>query len=186
MKGEYAFCPRSGAPLSEKRHYDEWGRARRVPVRDDFPTKTVPEGELTNGALRSARVALFNYFRRSYRRHHETDDEQLFMTTAVALVRLKRAAKEATEWDMVVWYALGERLAVEGYDVVWMSAHVEPRCPGCAGPLKYLPVGSGLVGRCATNCDGDNADQLTEVRELVRALYADAFDADVPAQLQLL
>lgn len=180
MKGKYAFCPRSGAPLSEERHYDDTGRAQRVPVPGSVASETRPDGELTNGALRSARTALFNHFRESYRRHHEADDDRLFTKTALALTRLKRAATEQTEWDMYVWYALGERLSRAGYDVAWMNAHVEPRCPDCAGPLKYRQLVDTVSGRCATNCTGDNADALARIRTTVCDLAEGAFDAPRP------
>lgn len=180
MKGHYAFCPKSGAPLSETVHYDEVGRPLRHAVSDGHVAKTEPSGELTNGALRSSKVAVFNYFRRCHQRHHD-DDGQLYSKTAVALSRLKRAASGTTEWDMYVWFALGERLAERGFDVGWMNAHIEPRCPHCAGRLSYDQFGAdAITARCGTNCTGDDADRLTEIRADVVDLYDAAFAADPP------
>lgn len=185
MKGEYAFCPQSGAPLSEEVHYDDRGRAQRVPVYDDFPGRT-PDGELTNGSLRSARVALFNHFRRSYRRHHDEDDGSLFSKAALGLTRLKRAAEGDTEWDVYVWYALAEWLREE-YDVRWMHAHVEPRCPDCAGQLQYESLGDGdYRATCATTCAGHHGDSLATIAETVCRLYARAFDDPAPDADELL
>lgn len=179
MKGEFAFCPKSGAPLSEDVHYDEFGRPKRHGVRDDHPAKTQPDGELTNGALRSSRVAVFNHFRRCHRRHRECDG-QLYSKAALGLTRLKQTASGTEEWDVMIWYALGEWLSRSGYDASWMNAHAEPRCPGCGGKLKYERLGDdSLVARCGVDCSGDGSDRLAELRETVADLYARAFpDAD--------
>lgn len=180
MKGHHAFCPKSGAPLSEDVHYDEIGRSLRHAVADDQPTQTQSDGELTNGALRSSKVAVFNYFRRSHQRHHE-EDARLYTKAAVALSRLKRTASGKSEWDMYVWYALGERLARRGFDVKWMNVHIEPRCPECAGKLKFQQFSAeGVTAFCGTNCADDNADRLAEIRETVVDLYCTAFVVEGP------
>lgn len=181
MKGKYAFCPKSGAPLSEEVHYDELGRPRRVPERDGHEGSTQPEGELTNGSLRSSRIALFNHFRRCHRRHAESDSA-LYSKAALGVARLKRSATGNQAWDMYVWYALGEWLERSDYDVAWMNAHVEPRCPDCSGRLAYEELSDGTVrAQCGTDCTDDDADRLAQIRRTVTRLYADAFtDDEVP------
>lgn len=178
MKGPYAFCPKSGAPLSKELHYDEFGRGLHHPERDGHAGGTQPDGELTNGALRSSRIAIFNHFRNCHRRKHGVDDD-LYSKAAVGLTRLKRAASGRTAWDLYVWYALGEWLARSEHEVTWMSAHVEPRCPDCAGELKYKRgVDDALLAYCAVNCTGSSADRLEEIRERVADLYGRAFTDD--------
>lgn len=186
MKGEYAFCPKSGARLSEEIHYDEFGRGLRTPVRD-ADSGTQPEGELTNGSIRSSRVALFNHFRRCHERHGDSSCE-LYSKTALAFTRLKRAARGRESWDMYVWFALGQRLADEGYEVQWMNTHVEPRCPDCAGRLKYdATVEKTLRARCGTDCTGCGGDKLEAIRATVADLYVRAFEnATRPDEFALL
>ncbi|WP_435175265.1 hypothetical protein [Halorussus sp. AFM4] len=175
MKGEYAFCPKSGAPLSEERHYDERGRPARHPVGERHDGTTRPDGELTGGALRSSRVALFNHFRNCHRRAREPDEE-LYSRAGVELLRLKRTASGRAEWDLFVWYALAERLSRTGWDVEWMGSDVEPRCPDCAGDLRYESGIDGEVfGYCAVDCTGSGADRLAEIRDRVADLYRRAF-----------
>jgi hypothetical protein len=189
MKGKYAFCPKSGAPLSDERHYDEYGRVTHHPTRDRHEGTTRPEGELTNGAMRSSRVALFNHFRNCHRRSNDPDEE-LYSKVALSFVRVKRTADDRTDWDLYVWYAVGERLARTGHDVEWMNSHVEPRCPDCAGDLRYESgVGDSVAAYCAVDCTDSNADRLEEIRERVAELYRRAFeDADriEPDALRLL
>ena len=191
MKGRNAFCPKSGAQLSEEVHYDETGRALRHGIKDDQTTKTQPTGELTNGALRSSKVAIFNYFRRCHQRHHDADSP-LYSKTAIALSRLKRTASGHEAWDMYIWLALGERLDQRGFDVEWMNAHIELRCPHCNGQLKFSePTCNGVSATCGTNCTGDDNDCLVEIRETVINLYEKAFGTDTqdtltPDELTLL
>jgi hypothetical protein len=175
MKGAYAFCPESGAPLSEELHYDEFGRSRRHAERDGHAGETQPDGELTNGALRSSRIALFNHFRNCHRRSHD-DDEELYSKAAAGLARLKRAASGRTAWDLYVWYALGEWLSRAEFDATWMTAHVEPRCPDCAGELKYeRGIDDELLGYCAVDCNETNVERLDEIRDRVAGLYRQTF-----------
>lgn len=178
MKGNYAFCPKSGAPLSKELHYDDEGRPRRCVESDENSAVRSPDGELTNGSLRSSKVAVFNHFRRRHQRHHGTDS-RLYSKATLALRRLKRTANGREAWDMYVWYALAERLDRLGFDVRWMSAHVEPRCPRCAGRLKYERTAADeLVARCGTDCTDDRSDRLAEIRETVVGLYGRAFEDD--------
>ncbi|WP_433630480.1 hypothetical protein [Halomicrococcus sp. NG-SE-24] len=178
MKGRHAFCPKSGAQLSDEVHYDETGRALRHGVGDDHAAKTQPNGELTNGALRSSKVAIFNYFRRCHQRHRDADSS-LYPKAAIALSRLKRAASGDVAWDMYVWLALGERLDQRGFDVHWMNAHVELRCPRCGGRLKFEEVADdGVVATCGTDCTNDDGDHLDEIRQTVVDLYEGAFGTD--------
>lgn len=179
MRDEHAFCPKSGAPLSERPHYDGRGRPWHVPEpeRPDAPLgagERIESAELTNGEFRSSRLALTTYFRRCQRRHGGSDD-RLCREAGSALRRLKRATTRETEWDLVVWYALGERLTRDGHDVAWMHAHTKPRCLDCGGRLKYHAVAERIVAVCATNCSGDRRDQLAALRSRVATLYTDAY-----------
>ena len=180
MIDEHAFCPRSGAPLSDEKHYDERGHARRAPEElNDEPTIQ----ELTNGERRSSRRALLVHFRRCHGRHADPDST-LYRTASLALYRLKRTAHGTVDRDVYVWYALAERLAREGFDAGWMHAHVEPRCPRCHGKLKYgrTPDG-GLRARCGARCSDGRSDALREVRETVADLYTRAFEPGAPIEV---
>ena len=174
MIGPDAFCPESGAPLSEANHYDETGRAWRAVSPDDHSPPDAPDGLLTAGAVRSSRTALWTHFRRCAGRHDAPDD--CLRTAALALRRLKRAASGRTAWDVHVWYALQHRLSVAGYDAAWMGSHAELRCPDCHGRLRYATVGGRLVARCGTRCGDDPSDRLPALRETVATLYGAAFD----------
>ncbi|MFC7136152.1 hypothetical protein [Halobaculum litoreum] len=89
MKGSNAFCPTTGASLSEELHYDDRGRAERAPV-DDCPPGVAPTGELTNGERCSSATALTVHFRRSRRASGPADDA-IDRAAALAIRRLKRA-----------------------------------------------------------------------------------------------
>ncbi|WP_435077469.1 hypothetical protein [Halococcus sp. AFM35] len=182
MIEEDAFCPKTGAPLSEQTEYDGQGYPRHVALPDEFIAESEPLGELTNGAVTSSKAALFNHFRRCHQRHTEAND-RLYRKAALELRRLKRAAEGRANWDVHVWYALQRRLDGKGFDVEWMHAHAELRCPHCHGRLKYELYDNGDVyALCGTNCTGDKADQLETIRETIAALYsrsfADSVDAD--------
>lgn len=177
MIGSDAFCPKTGAPLSEQRHYDGRGRSARAVVGDDPDVSISTDGELTNGAVRSAAAALARYFRRCHRRHAEPD-EALYRHASLAIRQLKRTTSGREEADVHVWYALGHRLDRLGYPTEWMHSHVEPRCPSCHGQLKYTPLVSSVTARCATNCDGCHTDRLEEIREVVVELYAATYPDD--------
>lgn len=180
MIGEHAFCPTSGASLSREVHYDDRGRPERVPQSDDLSPNAALEGPLTTGERRSSKRALATYFRRCHRRHADRDDD-LYRRAAVALARLKRAASGREERDDVVWFALAERLAREGFDVDWMTAHADPRCPACNGRLTYVEGPDGPIGRCGS-CRDARDDRLEAVRDLVRSLFARTFpDDSIPA-----
>lgn len=178
MIGEHAFCPTSGASLSREVHYDERGRPERVPQSDDLSPNAALEAPLTTGKRRSSRRALMTYFRRCHRRHADDDDDDLYRRAALTLDRLKRAATGPQERDVIVWYALRHRLARDGFDAAWMSAHVEPRCPDCGGRLTYLEGPKGPIARCGGSCRDSRADRLTTVRERVRSLLARTYPDD--------
>ncbi|KZN26421.1 hypothetical protein A4G99_20385 [Haladaptatus sp. R4] len=183
MKGQYAFCPKSGAPLSENVHYDELGRSSRHVVSDDSLQRMETEGEMTNGSLRSSKIALFSYFKRCYERHYAANSK-LYSRSTIALGRLKRTASGRDAWDMYVWYALAERLARLGFDAEWMNAHIEPRCPQCSGRLKYEQLACDeIIGICGTDCTDDRSDRLEEIRETVADLYSRAFAEESGEQL---
>ncbi|SEW01964.1 hypothetical protein [Natrinema salifodinae] len=177
MIGEHAFCPTSGASLSREVHYDDRGRPERVPQSDDLSPNATRDAPLTTGKRRSSRRALVTYFRRCHRRHADPNDD-LYRSAALAIDRLKRAASGREECDVVVWYALGDRLAGNGFDVAWMTAHVEPRCPECHGRLQYVAGPDGPIGRCGGSCRGTCDDRLAAVRETVRSLLARTFPDD--------
>lgn len=174
MIGTDAFCPESGAPLSEEHHHDETGRPLRAALADEYVPEDALDGRLTAGAVRSSRTALYRHFRRCHDRHRDPDDE-LFRAAALALRRLKRAASDRDAWDVHVWFALRRRLEADGYEVAWMGAHAEPRCPDCHGRLRYRRVGDRVTARCGTRCAGGR-DRLPEIRERVADIYAAAFD----------
>ncbi|MFC4990383.1 MULTISPECIES: hypothetical protein [Saliphagus] len=175
MIGKDSFCPRTGAPLSNETEYDGQGRPERATAPDEFTADSVLGGELTNGSVTSSKAALFNQFRRNHQRHAAPNDG-LYRKTALALRRLKRAAEGRANWDVHVWYALYRRLRETGFDVEWMHAHADLRCPHCHSPLKYGFHDNGDVyALCATNCTEDNADQLREIREIVASVYGRSF-----------
>jgi len=177
MIGEDAFCPKTGASLSDEQQYDDQGRPRRVVTADEQSLASATAGEFTTGAARSSKAALLNRFRRCHTTHHPTDDA-LYRKAALALARLKRTAEGTESWDVHVWYALQKRLAVAGYDADWMHAHVEPRCPHCHGRLRYEEYADDVTARCVTDCT-TGIDQLSAIRETIADLYAGAFDESV-------
>lgn len=177
MIGKHAFCPTSGASLSREAHYDEHGRPLRAPETTDRTPVSAGEAPLTSGSRHSSKRALTTYFRRSHRRHAEPDGK-LYRRAAFAVDRLKRTAADHDGRDEVVWYALGERLARDGFDAEWMSAHVEPRCPDCGGRLAYESGPNGPVARCGTNCTGEKRDRLEAIRETVVSLFERTFPED--------
>ncbi|WP_222919789.1 hypothetical protein [Natrinema sp. SYSU A 869] len=177
MIGEHAFCPTSGASLSREVHYDERGRPERVPQSDDLSPNASLDAPLTMGKRRSSRRALTTYFRRCHRRHADANDD-LYCHAALLLARLKRAATGCQERDVIVWYALGERLARDGFSVTWMTSHAEPRCPECGGRLTYVAGPDGPIGHCGGSCHGTRDDRLTTIRETVCSLFARTFPDD--------
>lgn len=192
MIGEHAFCPTSGASLSREIHYDEHGRPERAPRSDDLTPTDALEAPLTTGERRSSKRALSTYFQRCHRRHvdsprdeledgdertidvtatEDEDEPELYRHAALALTRLKRTATGRQERDVIVWYALRERLARDGFDVAWMTAHVEPRCPDCGSQLTYVTGPDRPIGRCPTSCTDDRRDRLRTIRATVVALF---------------
>lgn len=176
MIGEDAFCPKTGAPLSEEAHYDDEGRPLRAVTPNERSLAGQTAGKLTNGAVQSSKAALFNRFRRCHQRHYAADDA-LYRKAALALSRLKRTANGTESWDIHIWYALRQRLNAAGYDVEWMHVHAEPRCPRCHGQLRFEEYDNGdVTARCATGCNNSRADRLEEIRETIAGLYSQAFD----------
>ena len=176
MIGTTAFCPKTGAQLSEERYYDEHGRAHRAPVEDAFVAGEHLDGELTTGAVCSSKRALLVHFRRTHQ-FYQPENAALYRNVALWLRRLKRTASGPQTSDMVVWLALSARVRQEGYDAEWMLGHVSLRCPRCHGRLKYEQLGPDRIyARCGTNCTDDHADRLCEIEELATDLYARAFE----------
>lgn len=175
MIGKHAFCPKSGAPLSEEIHYEDQGRPQRVPLEDQTLSEVHPDGELTNGAIRSSKIALFCYFRRCHQHHHQAN-QSLYRKALLGLRRLKRSADGKQSWDNHIWYALQEWLTTD-YEIDWMSAYTEPRCVHCHGQLKYKKFVDGEVyAQCGANCTGNNINQINEIREIIHSLCSQAFD----------
>lgn len=176
MKGSDAFCPKTGAPLSEERHYTDAGFPKRAVLNDEDSTGPEIEGELTTGKLRSSKIALFNYFRRCHQQHY-AQDQSLYRKALLELRRLKRTATGNQQWDIHIWYVLEMRLDIAGYDTRWMHSHARLRCPRCSGHLKFRELIPGdVVAHCSTHCTNDNRDQLVEIRELLAELYSRTYD----------
>jgi hypothetical protein len=179
MIGTTAFCPKTGAQLSEQRYYDEHGRALCVPVSDELVDETELDGELTTGAIRSSQRALLVHFRRTHQ-FYRPENADLYRNVALWLRRLKQAASGLQTTDMIVWLALSARLREEKYDAAWMVGHVPLRCPRCHGHLTYDQLSSdSLYAECATNCTDDHADRLSEIEDLAAGLYAQAFACEI-------
>lgn len=177
MIGTDAFCPKSGASLTDERHYDARGRGLRAVSGDETARAAGTTGELTGGAVRSSRSALVAYFRRCHTRH-EAVDADLYGTASLLVYRLLRA-RETQPPDVVVWYALERRLDALGNDVGWMHAHASLRCPACHGRLRYVRVGDALTARCGVRCSPEGERALETIRTDVASLYDEAFpDAD--------
>lgn len=180
MIGNNAFCPETGAQLSDPEHYDE--RGRRYRAVEDGPTARDRAGLLTNGRVESSYEGLLAHFRQCHERHHDHDDV-LYRRAALALRRLKRAASGRQSADRHVWLALRYRLRQDGHEVAWMYDHVALRCPDCHGRLEFVAIQDGpTLGRCGTNCDGLSSDRLATIRSLAASLYATAFDTEPPSQ----
>ena len=175
MIGATSFCPKTGAQLSERRHYDEHGRVLRAPVADGIVAETELDGELTTGAVRSSRRALLAHFRRSHQ-YHEAENAALYRKVALWLRRLKQSASGPQAPDAVVWLALSARVRHADHDADWMLAHIDVRCPRCHGRLNYEQIGAGTIyAACGTDCTDDSADRLTEIETLACDLYARSF-----------
>ncbi|WP_267643834.1 hypothetical protein [Haloarchaeobius amylolyticus] len=179
MKGNHAFCPKTGASLSNTTHYDERGRGFHTPVPDRFAEEP-DTGDLTLGARCSSTTALLTHFRRCHDREKDaTPGGDLQSRAALALRRLKRASDGVNAWDMVVWLTLVERLDRCGHEVGWMRGHVELRCPDCYGHLQYRTLAGGTpIARCGTHCTEAPRDRLHQIRTLVADLYRRTFDPD--------
>lgn len=175
MIGTHAFCPKSGAPLSDEKHYDSSGDGKRAVLADGRLNEEPPLGELTNGAIRSSKTALFNYFRRCHQRRFDADDA-LYQKASLVFTRLKSAAAGRQEWDVHIWYAAQRRLDNAGYETHWMHANAEPRCPYCHGQLGYTQFVNGdVIAYCGTNCTDRRTDHLAEIRKILVAVYVQAF-----------
>jgi hypothetical protein len=178
MIGTTAFCPKTGAQLSEERYYDAQGRALRVPVEDAFVADSDLIGELTTGAVQSSQRALLVHFRRVHQ-FYRPENAELYRNIALWLRQLKQAATGAQTPDMIVWLALSARIRQEGYDAEWMLGHIALRCPRCHGRLKYDQLGPNKIyAQCGTNCTDDNADRLSEIKDFAADLHAQVFERE--------
>lgn len=164
MKGDFRFSPTTGEELSQERH-----KPGQIPFRESL----AGDGELTNGVLTSSPKALLEYFQRCHQRMHEADDA-LYRAMALGVRQLK---SKTDAWDVWVWYALAEYLTRKGYDVAWMLAFTEPRCPRCGSRIKFEPseVGFAKAG-CASHCGKDSNDRTIEIRDRIEEVYETAFE----------
>ena len=177
MRGDFAFCPKTGARLSEERYYRADGPPLRVPVADEYVPAEAIDGELTAGAVCSSHRALLTHFRRTHGFYRSPDDD-LYRTVALRLRELKRAASGLHASDMVVWLALYDHLNESGVDADWMLGHVEFRCPHCHGRLKYRQSEPETIhAECATDCTDDHAERLAEIERLATELARNVFGA---------
>lgn len=175
MIGNNAFCPKTGAQLSNENCYDDQGNSYRTTQADEFAPDSHLSGEFTNGAVQSSKSALFNRFRRCHQRHLESN-AKLYRKAALSLDRLTRTASGKQGWDIYIWYALQRRLSNAGFEVDWMHTYVEPRCPNCHGQLAYERYDNGDVrAECGTRCSGPT-DELPVIRETIADLYSQAFE----------
>lgn len=183
MMGETAFCPKTGAPLSDDRYYQENGHALRIAVKDDYVHADELDGELTTGTIRSSTKTLLTHFQRTHQYYHEPN-YCLYRKAALRLRELKRAAAGRQETDMVVWLALYARLreTVLETEMDWMLGHVELRCPQCHGRLRYEQLASGrLLAACGTNCGDETGNRLAAIERLAIELYESAFEGKTGA-----
>lgn len=163
---------------SARRERDETGSFGRR-TGETIAPGVVP-GPGRTGTVCSSRRALLAYFRRTHQCHREPDDA-LYRTVALRLRELKRAASGPGSSDMVVWFALYDRLRDEGVDADWLLGHVELRCPRCHGRLKYHQVDAETIhAECATNCTDDHAERLGEIERLAADLVHEAFGPEGP------
>ena len=175
MIGNDAFCPKTGAPLSNEKHYDDQGQSHRATHNDEFTPESYLSGEFTTGSVESSKSALFNQFRRCHQRHCDSHPK-LYRKAALALSRLKGAAAGQQGWDIYVWYALKQRLQSKGFKTEWMHTHVEPRCPDCHGELTYGVCDNGtVIAECGTQCTDYPTNKLPTIRETIANLYTRAF-----------
>lgn len=166
MKGQHKFAPRSGAALDREPEYPG-----TIPLREALDGS----GELSNGTLVSeSGEAIVRYFRRCHQRHHD-EAPDCYAAAALAVKRLRAE----DPWDVWVWYALAERLHRKGYDVAWMFAHAEPRCPRCSSRLQFDDAAAGYpYAKCGASCS-PQPDRTIEIHERVEAVYETAFDEDL-------
>ena len=185
MKGDLAFDPASGAPLSETSSWHpDHGVRVRTPV--EHPLAAGPwanrEGALTNGEQRSEKAALQTYYKRVY--SQAGADPKSVGRAHIAIGKIKAADDRA--FDASVWLTLAERLAVRGFDVMWMREYCTPKCPRCSRESQYastsdvkFPSNRYQEAVCAS-APSEHGCVNEEIRERVAELYEDAFDEAFP------
>jgi hypothetical protein len=181
MRGKHAFCPSSGALLSDERERPQEYRPGASPVRAPEPdeiNQTLLE-PYSRGANHSSASALVGYFRRMRRRHAPEASPTIARQAALAIQRLKEP--ETDVHDDYLWFALAERLhRAEDYsrdELDWLWQCVELSCPRCYGPLRDEPViiEDAAKSKCAINCTDDNRYVDDEIRETILKAYNKAF-----------
>lgn len=185
MKGDLAFDPASGAPLSESSSWHpDHGVRVRTPVEHplaagDWATR---EGALTNGELRSEASALQTYYKRVYSKAGA--DPKSVGRAHIAIKKIKAADDRA--FDASVWLTLAERLATKGFDVQWMREFCSPKCPVCARESRYattsdvkFPANRYQEAVCAS-APSEHGCVNEEIHDRVAELYERAFDEPFP------
>ncbi|WP_226043423.1 hypothetical protein [Natrinema sp. DC36] len=181
MLGQIRFDPATGAPLTDDKEYPPYqsgGRSGvRSPVRhSDSAWIANRDSALTNGELESSGQGLLGYFKRIHRKARDDPNTAIDRSAALAIKRIK--ANYDGIYDAHAWLILAEYLCREGYWVVWMLDHFQPRCPHCLSVVKWK-MGVDPIAYCASSADHGDVD--AEIRELVRERYNETF-ADEPGE----
>lgn len=184
MKGKHAFCPTSGASLTDERYYADTNIPFRAPVEDSIDDSWTLLGELTTGELVSSCTALISYFRRCQQKASADYYVDLYGKSAVDIRRLK---SETNAWDVWIWYALAEHLDRRGFDASWMPHFAEPRCPRCSSRLRYEPSATGYPNMiCGASCGNETAsDRTVEIYERIKDVYNATFTDDTIESLHV-
>ena len=182
MRGNHAFCPSSGALLSDERERPQEYRPSASPVRAPEPDEINQHliEPYSRGANHSSASALVGYFRRMRRRYAPETSPTIARQAALAIQRLKEP--ETDVHDDYLWFALAERLhRAEDYsrdELDWLWHCVELSCPHCFGPITDEPVVTaphGTKSKCAINCTDDNRHVDGEIRSRILKAYNRAF-----------
>lgn len=184
MKGKHAFCPTSGAELTEERYYVDSNIPYRAPVEGTVDESWTLLGELTTGQLVSSSTALISYFRRCQQEAAADYYVDLYGKAAKELRRLK---SETNAWDVWIWYALAERLDRVGFDTSWMLQYAEPRCPRCSSRLRYEEPTAGYANMiCGSSCGNEgSSDRTVEIYERIKDVHNATFTDDPVESLHI-
>ena len=186
MKGQTAFCPKTGAELSKERYYADSNIPFRIPEResvDEAFWDEDAEGLLTLGEAKSANTAILSYFERCHQKVRE-HDEELYRRAWSAIRQLKL---KTSAWDVWIWYALAERLDRLGFDTSWMLQYAEPRCPRCSSRLRYEEPPTGYANMiCGSSCGNEtSSDRTVEIYDRIKDVYNATFTDDPVERLHI-